>query len=320
MDDQNKSLNERWAPGRSPRERGYASDPGYVSGETPATSREYDAPPSADEETTARTRQIRSEIDRTREDMGETLDAIQDRLNPRNAASRAAGNVRDAAVGRMRQVAHTIQDRMPGSRRQAYDSRHGYGFFDRVRENPVPAVLAATGLAWLAFAGRREDQQYRRAIYGSTRGGRAFVQEGRIDVSTEESYGSDVAGYRGGDMDEGSGSTMRRASEALSSTGERLRRRSTDVGYRARRFAEYSPIAAAGVAAAVGLAIGMMIPETERENELMGETRDSLLEKGKDTVRQTAQRVQDTAKDVQRAAGEAVRAVTETDVRGADNP
>ena len=318
MDDKNKSVNERWASGRAPRERGYATDPGYVGGEPAPTSHEYEVPPG-DDDTTARTRQIRSEIDRTRDDMGETLDAIQDRLNPRHAAARAASNVRDAAVGRMRQVADTIQERMPGQRHRMYDDGSGYGIVDRIRENPVPAALAAAGLAWLAFAGRREEHRYSRAIYGSTRRGQAFVQEGRIDLGGEESF-DDALEY--GDRGESRGGEggLRRASQALSATGERLRRSSGDVGSRARRFTEYSPLAAAGVAAAVGLALGMMIPETERENELMGETRDTLLEKGRQTVRETAQRVQDTAKDVQRVAGEAVRAATDPDVRGADNP
>jgi len=62
-------------------------------------------------------------------------------------------------------------------------------------------------------------------------------------------------------------------------------------------------------AAAVGLAIGLSIPETERENEMLGEVRDSMIDRGKDAVRTAAERVQNAAGEVQRVAGDALKGV-----------
>ena len=92
--------------------------------------------------------------------------------------------------------------------------------------------------------------------------------------------------------------------------------------YRARRVAEQYPFAGAAIAATVGLTIGLMLPETERENQVMGEARDSLIEKGRDTVRDAAEKVKETAGEVQKVATRALGA-TEPDSstrKGAGNP
>ena len=72
--------------------------------------------------TTRKPEVIVREIEQTRAELAETIDAITDRLNPRRAASRGARAVRD-------QVAATL----PG------DAGSG--------EGPSPAVLAAAGAA-----------------------------------------------------------------------------------------------------------------------------------------------------------------------------
>ena len=64
-----------------------------------------------------------------------------------------------------------------------------------------------------------------------------------------------------------------------------------------------------------------MLPETERENQVMGEARDSLMEKGRETMRDAAERVKETAGEVQKVATRAL-AATDTEsstVKGADN-
>jgi hypothetical protein len=48
-------------------------------------------------------------------------------------------------------------------------------------------------------------------------------------------------------------------------------------------------------AAVVGALVGMAVPETDRENEWLGETRDSMVEDVQQTVRETVSKVQDAA-------------------------
>ena len=57
-----------------------------------------------------RTREIRAEIEQTREDMSETVNAIQERLRPGNIAANAADSVRHAARSNRRVAAWPTVD------------------------------------------------------------------------------------------------------------------------------------------------------------------------------------------------------------------
>jgi len=192
MDDQNKGMNDRWAPPTDRGERGYATDPGFSSG-AEYRSRENDDAGNTTEEAPAgpATADIRGEIDQTRAEMRETIDAIQDRLHPANVASRAAESVRDATVGRVKELAGNLTGRSSSHTSEGDEWRYqSYGWdgsernvvLERIRSNPMAAAMAAGSIAWLIFGSRRRGQprpwsqrDRERAIYGSTQGGHAFV-------------------------------------------------------------------------------------------------------------------------------------------------
>jgi len=335
MDEQNKGMKDRWAPPTDRGERGYSTDPGYSSGA------EYSSHPDnptgghiTDDPLEPRTAVIREEIDETRAEMRETIDAIQDRLSPGNVASRAAESVRDATVGRVKEFAGNLtghgssrDDRDDDWRYQSsgWDGSDGNVVLDRIRSNPMAAAMAAGSIAWLLFGNRgggrrqpssRSDRQ--RAIYGSTRGREAFVEERRIDFDqNRRAYGGgrgvDEWSAAGSDRDRESGEYGRdiadRARNAASETGDRVRSAATTVQRRTRHFASDSPFAAGAIAAAVGLAIGLAIPETERENEMLGDARDAVIDRSKEAVRTAAERVQTAAGEVQRVAGDALKGI-----------
>jgi ElaB/YqjD/DUF883 family membrane-anchored ribosome-binding protein len=205
-------------------------------------------------------------------------------------------------------MAHNVQDRMPNMSR----STSGDGFMDRVRDNPLPAAIAAASLAWLAFGGRRERHNDRsRAIYGSSRGGQAFVRETRIDLDDDDERPAFRTARVGQSYSSGEG-TGEWSRSAMPDAARRMRYAGANAGHSARRAAEQNPLAAGAVAAAIGLAIGLMIPETEPENRVMGDARDSLIERGRETVRDAAEKVKETAGEVQKVATRAIGS-TETD-------
>ncbi len=106
---------------------------------------------------TARTREIRAEIEQTRGEMSETVNAIQDRLRPSNLAADAAESVKSS-------VRHAAgeQARMVGDAAREFADSEPVQY---VRANPIPAAmvgLGIAGLAWLAFGGRdARDRDYR---------------------------------------------------------------------------------------------------------------------------------------------------------------
>ncbi len=59
-----------------------------------------------------------------------------------------------------------------------------------------------------------------------------------------------------------------------------------------------NPLAIGALALALGTAVGFSLPQTERENQLMGETRDHLVEQAQSSAQQTLEKVQQVAGDV----------------------
>lgn len=113
------------------------------------------------------------------------------------------------------------------------------------------------------------------------------------------------------------GNAAHRVAEAGSHLQSRARERMTDMRYRAselshdardglrraqvgaRDFADENPLAVGAVAIAAGIGVGLMLPATRRENELLGPTRSRLMDEGSRLLgeaRDTAERVRDTAK------------------------
>src|SRR5262249_34797245 len=105
----------------------------------------------------AETGAIRADIEHTRSHMSTTIDAIQDKLNPQNLVDQAKGAVREATIGRVENMVSDV-------RNTAQDA--GNGFLETIKENPVPAALAAIGIGWLFMKSRNNAQnRYRYDSY-----------------------------------------------------------------------------------------------------------------------------------------------------------
>ena len=70
------------------------------------------------------------------------------------------------------------------------------------------------------------------------------------------------------------------------------------MGGGVQRFLQESPLAAGLIAAGIGMAAGMAIPTTPKEDQLMGSARDSMVEKAQDKVHATVDKVQHVATEV----------------------
>jgi len=59
-----------------------------------------------------------------------------------------------------------------------------------------------------------------------------------------------------------------------------------------------NPLAVGAVALAIGTAVGFSLPQTQRENELLGEARDSLIDRAQAVAQDTLEKVQQVAGEV----------------------
>jgi ElaB/YqjD/DUF883 family membrane-anchored ribosome-binding protein len=94
------------------------------------------------------------------------------------------------------------------------------------------------------------------------------------------------------------------ARERAEEWGDEIQFRARDASQRARSTYYSNPLGVAAAAVALGLVVGLAIPETEAAHRWMGETRDNLVERAKETTQEAVERVQRVAEEAGRAASE----------------
>lgn len=297
-----------------------------------------------------RPEEIESDLERTRAEMSETIDAIQHKLTP--------GQMMDQAFAYAR---------------TSLPADFGANLGNAVRDNPVPMALIGIGIGWLMMAGQNSD--------GHARMRRQLARTDR-DAAGQYSGSYDSAYSSGAFTGESQDGTIKRAASKVSETGRGLKDRASETGrsimdkasdlknrvtgstssmagrtqdmshnardrlhettdqararmndlshrsqeqyYRAKdsfgRMLEEQPLVLGVLGVAIGTLLGAALPSTRREDEMMGRTRDDLLEKAKDTAREQAEHLKESANRVKDVAkDEASRAATEATSRVREN-
>jgi ElaB/YqjD/DUF883 family membrane-anchored ribosome-binding protein len=311
--------------------------------------------------TTDSTEQIREEIEETRAQMSGTIDEIQERLSPRRLVNDAKETVRDATVGKVRDVMDSA-------------STSAGGIVERIKDNPVPVALIGLG-AWWLFRGQGDGGQrssarayrysapgdYQQADYeqrnfqqgypGSQRGSAGVVntlkqhpvpaalaglgiawwmrdrREGQAYAYSDESeWSSDYSGYRASNWQGSQGSSTRgirdaasNATEKMSDLAERTQDRMSDIAERTQetvgeyadraqtefdRMLRDNPLALGAFAVAVGAAVGLVIPESRRERQMMGEVRNQMVDKAQNLAQGAVEKVQQVASNLSGGGGD----------------
>jgi len=307
MDDTPRGLNDEQMSGRGDEtSRNYAGPAGPRPG--PDRRSAAAGATGTDTDPDRRTREIRAEIEQTREDMSETIDAIQEKLRPGNIAAGAKDKVMNATTERVRKMtdsaSETAQNAMESTRQMAGEVIEG------ARNNAIPAVMIGIGVAWLLVDRFRDKdrggdwRRYGARRYDSSYGAEGYYEGAGYTGSEAGEYGRESSpGYRAGlsEAYDRTASGLTGAREAARRTG---RRAQNGFG----RLMRSNPLMVGAAAMAVGAAVGLALPETERENEWMGETRDNIVERAQDLAKDAASRAQEAVGD---AAGEvASRVVT----------
>jgi ElaB/YqjD/DUF883 family membrane-anchored ribosome-binding protein len=214
--------------------------------------------------------EIEREIEQTRARMSENIDTISEKLRPGNLAQSAVESVGEQARHTGSRVANVI------------------------RQNPIPVAAIGLGVTWLV-AQQRSKRGARYGYRGPERRTSGY-RERRRGLGTRS--GAEVGAERAQErISELGGEAKERMQQLGSGAREQTRR----VGARLERMIDQNPLVVAAGAVVVGLAAGLLLPGTRREDELMGSARDQLMERAGDTVER-----------VKEAAGEAAREVTET--------
>jgi len=271
----------------------------------------------------------RLDIERTRAHMSDTIDAIQDKLSPSNLADQAKETVRDATIGKAQDMVSNVSDTARDAVSNVGDTARGAGggFIDTIKQNPIPAALAGIGLGWLFMNARKSSssssyRQYDSMPYtyssdytsgrsagtpgthytfgddqGLTDKAGNAVNQAQAKASDLAQGAQNAAGQIGDQVQGTAAQTYGQAQEAVQRASGQAQETIQRASGTFTDTLQSNPIAVGAAAIALGIAAGLAIPETPQENQLMGETRDTLAQRAQETVQQTAQKVQTVAQE-----------------------
>jgi gas vesicle protein/ElaB/YqjD/DUF883 family membrane-anchored ribosome-binding protein len=202
----------------------------------------------------------------------------------RDTAGNVAGQVRDTAGEVAGTVAQTAGD-------VAGQTGDVVGRFLRtLSDNPVPAALAGISLGWLYMQSN---------------------SQGRVRLHEARHAAGDVATQAGDTV----GRLAETAGETVGSVAEGVKYQAAETQTQFQRMLLENPLAVGAIAVAVGAAVGLAVPETPQEHQLMGAARDKLVDRAQTVSQDTLQRVQQATGDamqrVEEVAGEVQSTVEE---------
>jgi hypothetical protein len=250
-------------------------------------SRREDWQAGEDQELTAEAENIKGRIKETRNQMGETIDAIQDKLSFSNISGQVTDHVQNAMETAKDAVYDATIGKAADFMKNVTNDISSTTVVRTAKENPLPFILIGLGAGLLAYKGyagtltpaptRRRLTGYSDRTFEPQQPSTASATRGRL-----EGIGDSVATTAGNAMDKVTGTL----DTAYAGAGEMVDRASVkahDLKEAAvdkyQTYLEQNPLVLGAAVLAAGAAVGMAIPATRYEGELFGEKRNDLLNK-----------------------------------------
>lgn len=244
--------------------------------------------------------QLKREIAHTRAEMTETIDALGARFEPSYIKEQAQEAITDTA-------------------RSA-----GTSMLDTIKDNPLPAGIAAMSIAWL-FANRssgtpppRRAHDARYAAYPPQ--GYAATQVGVYGGGTTDpsltdraSGAADQARDAAGNAIDGArdkaGNLLDDAKGTASDLADQARNTAQDASQQAQQYAQQAetwlegqmnqnPLGVGAVALAAGALVGLSLPETQMEMDLMREPASQIVDRAQRVASETFEQAKTVASKV----------------------
>lgn len=279
---------------------------------------------------------IRSDIEHTRTDLSETINALQEKLDPSRIAEQVKDQIREkateaydtakqavkeATIGKaeriMSNVSETVTEVTGRAGTAVKDTSSSFVHY--VRENPVSFALVGIGLGMLAMSSRKKEHSsysagrtndypssYSYSASGTTNTDEpSMTDRARNVVSGVADTAREATGRATSAVGSAASSVRDVASSAADTTRKQLQNVSDQVrqgsraaGERYNNMLHENPMALGIAALAAGAIVGLTLPTTRIESEYMGEAREHLVDQAKSAA-------QEVVGKVQRVAGEA---------------
>ena len=161
-------------------------------------------------------------------------------------------------------------------------------FGQTAKNNPLPSLMTAAGLAWLYARKDHVPGEHDGASLGSGLSGQ-HAGEGKLHALKDKAAG---------------------ARQAISS-----RAHGGVDSY--RHLLDENPMAAGAIAIAAGAVLGALLPPTRKEDELLGDTRDRLAERARELSAKAAEQARNAERSGGRFDGSGMQASGASGMEGA---
>lgn len=241
--------------------------------------------------------QIAADISRTREEITQTVDEIQRKISPDELLQETLDTIRDVLSENSARVREII------------------------KQHPLATALVGVGIGWLFLQGYGSTSG---RAYSTRRYATDYAGTGRTVSDTMTSAASSVkdaaasARDKAGQIAEQAAHLAGRVKDQASHIADQVKSQTGQIADQAKSQAQYvtdvardqavkakdqfwsmvndNPLGIAAMGLALGAAIGLLLPATRTEDELMGETRDDLAEKAKNVAEAATSAAQEEAK------------------------
>jgi hypothetical protein len=307
---------------------------------------------------------IAADIEQTRGEMTETIDAIQHRLDPeritgqavdaatemtaqaKDAAKEVTVQARDAAVevtvqarDAAKEVTRYAIDEAKTAVRELADQAKtsvrastvgkvehmaaytrdsaqvaGNDLMGVIRQNPIPAAIVAAGIGWLWMQRTNgSNGNDRRSDYLAHTGHQGGYRESAGQMAGQAQYlageaigqAQQLAGQKVGEAQHAAGQMKGQAQHFTHQVTGQAQDAAGQMQYRAKSAVQgmsMDPLAIGALGLALGAVTALIIPETQREHQFMGETRDKMMERVQEMGGETIDKVQRVAVETGRTA------------------
>jgi ElaB/YqjD/DUF883 family membrane-anchored ribosome-binding protein len=259
---------------------------------------------------------IKGQIEETRNQMGETIDAIQDRLSFSNLSEQVTEHVSNAVETAKVVVYDATIGKAANFMKNFGGEISNTKIVRTAKNNPFPFILIGLGaglLAYQSYAGKGNGKSRRHeftsgggaSLAGGDRGTLSDARETVAQAAGTVTHAAENAYHKVTDAVDhaytGAGDVVNRA---YGKVGEL---RSTAVE-QYDHYIEENPLAVGAVALALGAAVGMAIPATRYEGRLLGEYRQDLMDKAQTTASHLLDRTKEVVTEAGKTVSEQTRA------------
>jgi len=288
------------------------------------------------------TEDLRSDIEATRSGMSETVDAIQAKLSPQNVqeaaeqiterAKQAALEVVDQATVRLKETVTQLKNEVKGEIHDATIGRieamvgqmketsrsASSTIVETIKANPIPSALVGIGLAWLFMnksSSAPSEPRYASQSYGYGYSSQGYGQMGtRLQGTSATDAVQQKAGQvidsvteAAGHVKEKAGEMVDQAQAKVEHLTDQVQDRAQHVIDRSQNMIEDNPLMTSALALVLGAAVGLLLPETRREDALMGDARDKLVGQVSEAAKDTLGKAEKVATEVLHTAGDTIQ-------------